>query len=245
MALVRYFLLIPFWRWLRVIPTTIRLNQARIINLDAIQRQASQGLVATIAEDVTEVVFIRLINQIQTSIRQGDIGKILSRSPGNTYVDINDTNEIAEIIRILAQVIVERVLPAIQPEAETLLQYSFDKALQQSSAYRGITRLPGGERVLANLSHQLVSQSYQAFHKALQGVLKEDEQFDHLLESLLANLDRTFTTEIQAKQSLDKIEFLLIDLLEEIKINYIERLSEEDVEDILEQTRTIRKIVQN
>ncbi len=239
------FFLIPFWRWLRVIPTTIRLNQARIINLDAIQRQASQGLVATIAEDVTEVVFIRLINQIQTSIRQGDIGKILSRSPGNTYVDINDTNEIAEIIRILAQVIVERVLPAIQPEAETLLQYSFDKALQQSSAYRGITRLPGGERVLANLSHQLVSQSYQAFHKALQGVLKEDEQFDHLLESLLANLDRTFTTEIQAKQSLDKIEFLLIDLLEEIKINYIERLSEEDVEDILEQTRTIRKIVQN
>ncbi|WP_036481992.1 hypothetical protein [Myxosarcina sp. GI1] len=239
------FFLIPFWRWLRIIPVTIRLNQAKIINLDAIQRQASQGLVAGIAEDVTEVVFIRLIGQIQTSIRQGDIAKILSRSPANTYVDINNTNELAEIVRILAKVIAERVLPAIQPEAETLMQYSVQKALEQSSAYRGIKRLPGGERAVTNLSQQLVSQTYSAFSSALQGVLQEDKQFERLLDSLLVNINKTFTSELQAQASLDKIEFLLIDLLEEIKINYVERLSAEDVEDILEQTRSIRKIVQN
>ncbi|MEY2857052.1 MAG: hypothetical protein RLZZ74_1364, partial [Cyanobacteriota bacterium] len=31
------------------------------------------------------------------------------------------------------------------------------------------------------------------------------------------------------------------DLLEEIKINYVERLSQEDIEDILEQTRSLRQ----
>ena len=234
------FFLIPFWRLFRIIPLTIRLNQARIINLNSIQKQISQGIVAGIAEDVTEVVVIRLINQIQTSIRQGDLGKLLSAQEANPYIDINNTNETAEIIRILAKTIVDRVLPSIQPEAETLLQYSIDKALKQSPAYRGIQLLPGGDRTITNLSHQLVSQTYSAFSSALQAALEEDEQFDKLLESLVDNIGKSFSTELQAQRSLHKIEFLLIDLLEEIKINYVERLSTEDIEEILEQTRSIR-----
>ncbi len=234
------FFLIPFWRWLRIIPLTVRLNQAQIINLASIQKQISQGIVAGIAEDVTKVVVIRLINQIQTSIRQGDIGKLLSAQEANPYIDINDTNETTEIVRILAKTIVDCVLPAIQPEAETLLQYSIDKALKQSPAYRGIQLLPGGNRTITNLSHQLISQTYTAFSKALQAALEEDEQFDKLLESLVDNIGKSFSTELQAQRSLHKIEFLLIDLLEEIKINYVARLSTEDIEEILEQTRSIR-----
>ena len=239
------FFLLPFWRWLRVIPVTVRLSQARLINLIAIQRQISQGLVAGIAEDVTEVVIIRLINQIQASIRNGDINRFLTQSTTSTYIDINNTNETAEILRILAKVLADRVLPAIQPEAETLLQYSVDKALKQSPAYRGIKVLPGGDRTLTNLSHQLVSQSYTAFSTALQAALEEDEQFDRLLDSLVNNFGKSVSNELQAQQSINKIERLLIDLLEEIKINYVERLSQEDIEDILEQTRSLRKIVNN
>ncbi|MEL7407189.1 MAG: hypothetical protein AAFN00_09520 [Cyanobacteria bacterium J06558_2] len=156
------FFLLPFWRWLRIIPLTLRLNQAQFINLDSIQKQISQGLVAGIAEDVTEVVIIRLINQIQASVRNGDIGRLLSQQTANPYIDLNDTNEIAELVRIFATVLANRVLPAIQPEAETLLEYSFDKALRESPAYRGIKLLPGGDRTIRNLSHQLVSQSYSA-----------------------------------------------------------------------------------
>ena len=235
------FFLLPFWRWLRFIPVTVRLSQAQIINLNSIQKQISQGLVAGIAEDVTEVVIIRLINQIQTSVRSGDLGKLLSQQTANPYVDINDTNEVTELIRILAKVIVDRVLPAIQPEVETLLQYSIDKALKQSSAYQGIKLLPGGDRTFATLSRQLVSQSYSAFSSTLQAALAEDEQFDRLLESLMSNIGKSVKSELQAQQSMNKIEFLLVDLLEEIKINYVERLSQEDIEDVLEQTRNLRR----
>lgn len=234
------FFLLPIWRWLRVIPVTARLSQARLINLNSIQKQISQGLVAGIAEDVTEVVIIRLINQIQTSVRNGDLGRLLSQQTANPYIDINDTNEIAELIRIIAKVLADRVLPAIQPEAETLLQYSIDKALRESPAYQGIKLLPGGERTLATLSRQIVSQSYNAFSTTLQAALAEDEQFDRLLESLISNVGKSISSELQAQQSMNKIEFLLVDLLEEIKINYVERLSQEDIEDILEQTRRLR-----
>ncbi|MGL5834868.1 MAG: hypothetical protein ACRC1Z_16780, partial [Waterburya sp.] len=210
------FFLVPFWRWLRIVPVTIRLNQAQLINLNSIQKQISQGFVAGIAEDVTEVVIIRLINQIQASIRNGDMNRLLSEVD-NPYVDINDTNETIEIIRILAKVLADRVLPAIQPEVETLLHYSVDKALKQSPAYQGIKLLPGSDRTLAGLSRQLVSQTYSAFSSALQAALAEDEQFDRLLESLVSNIGKTISTELQAQQSMNKIEFLLIDLLEEIK----------------------------
>ena len=235
------FFLLPIWRWLRVIPVTVRLNQAQIIDLSSIQKQVSQGLVAGIAEDVTEVVIIRLINQIQASVRNGDIGRILDQQTANPYIDLNDTNEIVELARIFAKVLADRVLPAVQPEAETLLQYSVDKALRQSSAYRGIKMLPGGDRTLTSLSHQLVSQSYSAFSTTLQAMLAEDEKFDRLLESLISNTGKTVAHELQAQQSLNKIELLIVDLLEEIKINYVERLSQEDIEDILEQTRSLRK----
>lgn len=235
------FFLLPIWRWLRIIPVTIRLNQAQLIDLSAIQRQVSQGLVAGIAEDVTEVVIIRLINQIQTSVRNGDIGRLLDQQAANPYIDINDTNEIIELVRILAKVTADRVLPAIQPEVETLLEYSVDKAFKQSPAYRGLKILPGGDRTFNTLSHQLVSQSYSAFSSALQAALAEDEQFDRLMESLIDNLGKSFSSELKAQRSMNKIELLIVDLLEEIKINYVERLSQEDIEDILEQTRRLRK----
>ncbi len=236
------FFLLPFWRWLRIIPVTIRLNQARLIDLSSIQKQVSQGLVAGIAEDVTEVVIIRLIDRIQDSIRKGDIVKLLRRQNTNPYIDLNNTNEVAELVRILAKVIADRVLPEIQPEAETLLQYSVDKAIKETPAYRGIKLLPGGDRTLITLSHQLVSQGYNAISTTLQAILAEDKQFDRLLESLFDNIGKSVSSELQAQQSMSKIEQLLIDLLEEVKINYVERLSEEDIEDILEQTRSLKKI---
>ena len=235
------FFLLPIWRWLRVIPVTVRLSQAQIINLNSIQKQLSQGLVAGIAEDVTEVVIIRIINQIQASIRNGELERLLSQQATNAYVDLNGTNEIIELVRILAKVTADRVLPAIQPEVETLLQYSIEKALKQSPAYRGIKILPGGDRTIASISHQLVSQSYSAFSSTLQAALAEDKQFDRLVESLISNVGKSISSELQAQQSMNKIELLLVDLLEEIKINYVERLSQEDIEDILEQTRSLRQ----
>ncbi|MEL7420084.1 MAG: hypothetical protein AAGK10_16150, partial [Cyanobacteria bacterium J06555_3] len=58
---------------------------------------------------------------------------------------------------------------------------------------------------------------------------------------LIGNTGKIVSNELKAQHSMNRIELLLIDLLEEIKINYVERLSQEDIEDILEQTRSLRK----
>ncbi len=139
---------------------------------------------------------------------------------------------------------VYQVLPQIRPEAEALLEYSIEKALKQTPAYQGIRFLPGSESTIDILVTQLVSQTYQAFSDVLNAALEEDKKFNELLDSMITNLSESFSSELKAQESLSKIELLLIDLLEEIKVNYVERLSSEDVEEILEQTRALRKIAQ-
>lgn len=236
------FLLIPLFRWLRVIPTTIRLNQADIIDLSAIQKQASQGFVAGIAEDITEVVFIRIINQVQGSIRRGEFSNLLSQAAGREYVDLNDVNEPVELAKLMANLVVYQVLPKIQVEAEAIINHTIDRVVSMSPAYQGLQVLPGMDDMKGALAKQLSHQLYQITADTLKAVIQEDPEFDRLLERLVEQFTNSMTSEIQAQESIERMESLVNDLLEEVKVNYVERLSEEDVEDILEQTRALRQM---
>jgi hypothetical protein len=236
------FLLIPLFRWLRIIPVTIRLNDAGLIDLHAIQKQASQGFVASIAEDITEVVVVQIVSQLQASIRQGEINNLLSRRNIREYIDLNQVNETAELIKLTINTTVYQVIPKIRPDIEALLQYNIEKAIKQSPAYQNLHQLPGVENLQTTLSAQLTKQIYQGLWNTITSLLQEDPIFNKLLEKVITNFNQTISSEIQSDRSIDKIESLLIDLLEEVKINYIQRLSQEDIEKILEQTRAIRQV---
>jgi hypothetical protein len=239
------FLLIPLYRWLRIIPVTVRLNQAKLINLDKIRKQSSQGFVASIAQEITEVVIVEVINQTQNTIRQEQFTKILSQTQTQSikpeYIDLNEINETAEITKLMVQLIVVQVLPKIRPDVEDLLEYNFEKVFKQLPLHQGLQYFPGVEALETKLIQQVSQQIYQVFLDALNTLIKEDPAFDEILNRLVASFTQTIRSEIQAQQSIEKIQSLLVDLLEEVKINYVKRLSEEDIEKIMEQTRIIRK----
>jgi GGDEF domain-containing protein len=239
------FLLLPILRWLRIIPVIIRLNQAELIDLNGIQKQVSQGFVASIAEDITEVVVVRVINQAQSSIQNGDIVKWLSQKDVRPYIDINNTDEVAALTTLMMQLMVYQVLPKIQPDIEALLQHNLNKAIQQSSAYQNLSKIPGLGQLEQNLTERLAKEITQAVYDGLNAAMVEDPVGDQLIKRLIEHLSETLGTELQAQQTLHRVQSLLTDLLEEIKINYVERLSEEDFEAILEQTRAIRQIAQH
>ncbi len=241
-------LLIPVFRWLRVIPVTIRLNEAQLLDLHRIQKQASQGFVATIAKDLTEVVMIRVVNQLQDSIRQGKLSNFLTQQNRREYIDLNDINETAELVKLMANIIVNEVMPKIRPDVEALLQYGIGKVVAESTPYQTLQQLPGVKELKINLTEQLVQQIYQVFYATLKGAIPqgsasrcaEDKVFEELLEKLTTNFSQSINSEIKAKQSIQKMEYLLVALLEEVKVNYVENLSEEDIEQILEQKRVLQ-----
>jgi len=236
---------LPHWlrfvRLFRIIPTVTRLNQAQLIDLHAIKKQASQGFVASIAEDLTEVVVVGVLNQVQVSIQRGELTNLLSSAGRQPYIDINDTNEIAEIARLLVQLVVHQVLPAARSDIEALVQYAVEKAASGLPAYDNLRRLPNFERFQTDLAKQLVSRVYDIFYNQILVLMERDPEFDKLLDRLAATLSESLTQEMQGRQSLERMEYLLNALVEEIKINYVQRLSEEDIEALLDQTRVLRQ----
>lgn len=237
------FLLLPFWRWLRVIPVTIRLYQAELLNLEPVRAQINHDLVANFAEELTEVVGVRLIDQAQESIKRGDIARWLFRSETRRpYININNTNEIKAIASRLLHLSVYQVLPKIQPDIEALLRHSIESILNQSPMYQQLQSMPGMSQLPAQLTEKLATDLSQTAYSTLTTFL-EDPVAAELWNRIIQNFSEALEVEVQKKHNIQEIESLLVDLLEEIKINYVKGIAEGGVEKILEESEQIRKIV--
>jgi hypothetical protein len=241
-------MLLPFWRLSRVLTVTIRIHQAKMPDLQPIRSQISRGFVANFAQELTEVVVIQLINQMQKSISSGELAKQLFQSQKQRYLDINNINEIEAIATHLVQITVYKVLPQLQPDLEALLRYNIEIFLKQSPLYQGFQQVPGLGNLPAQLAEQLVAElsklatlgpqnAYEAFK-----IASEDPKGIQLSNQLVQHFGQALGAELQQQQTWQEIQLLLCDFLEEFKINYIQRLSEEDFEKILEQAKQLQQI---
>ena len=233
------FLFVPVFRFLRLIPALIRLSEADLFNVSGIRAQVSQGFLSGIGSELTEVVVIQVLNQVQASIRQGEMTKLLANADESKYVDINNTNEIAEIGNLLIQLLVYKVLPSIQSDIRALLHYNLESAINQVPGMARVQALPGLNQVSKQMSREVATLVTDRLYA---GVIQsyEDEQGRQLTAQLQENFTTSLSKELRQAESLDKIRNLLVDLIEEIKINYVERLAKEDMEAVLEETRRLR-----
>lgn len=241
-------MILPFWQLSRVLTVTIRIHQAKMPDLQPIRSQISRGFVANFAQELTEVVVIQLINQMQKSISSGELAKQLFQSQKQRYLDINNINEIEAITTHLVQITVYKVLPQLQPDLEALLRYNIEMFLKQSPLYQGFQQVPGLGNLPAQLAEQLVAElsklatlgpqnAYEAFK-----IASEDPKGIQLSNQLVQHFGQALGAELQQQQTGQEIQLLLCDFLEEFKINYIQRLSEEDFEKILEQAKELQQI---
>ncbi len=224
-----------------MIPVTIRLDHSGIINLDRVRNQASQGFVANISEDMAEVVVIQVIERLQSSIERGEFSRWFVQSVNRPYIDLNQRDEIQELTTHLVQTTVYKVLPKVKPELEAVLRHSIDTILSQSPAYQGLKAMPLVGDLPRQINERLVSDVTNGVYDAI--VLAfEDKVGAELISKLVKSFGQNLTAELQQQRSLQELQSLATDLLEEVKVNYVRRLSNEDVEGILEETRQIRKL---
>jgi hypothetical protein len=220
---------IGFWRWLRIVPVTLRLHQARWLDLEPARNRLSRALVSQFAVELTEIVLLRVIDQAQRLVREGEVSRwILAATDRSQYVDINGVDEVQTIAKHLSDIVVYQVLPKIKPELDALLQHSVVSALRQAPAYQGLRVMPGFEGFTTQISGQIVAELSKTLTSAIQGAFA-DERGGELTNALVASFGNNLRTELQREETLDEVRSLVVDLLEEIKINYVDKVAAEDV----------------
>ena len=240
------FLVLPFWRWLRVISVVMRLDRVQFPDMDPIRAKIGQSFVGSFAGEITTTVVVRVIDQLQEAVEQGELAKALlepSKEPKRKYININEVNEIQAIGNRLMQITVSQVLPTIQPELEAFLRYQIESAMKKSSLYLRIQRLPGlgrfpdqiAEGLVSQVS-KLISQGPQNAYNASQNA-QPDPIATELSERLASKFSSAIRDELQREHTIEELQSLLSDLLEEIKINYVQKLTKAEVEKIAPATK--------
>ena len=237
------FLLLPLLRWVRVIPVMVRLYQSELLNFEPVRQQINHDFVANFAEELTEIMGIQVINQMQGAIQRGDLARWLFQ-PGNhrPYININNTNEVQAIAARLINLSVHNVLPKIQPDLEALVHHTLESNLKEFPVFQQFQNVPVLSHLPSQIDEDLAkSLSQTAFNNALKAV--EDPVVAELTTRLIDNFGKALEVELQKKHNFKEIESLLIDMLEEIKVNYVKGIAESGMDKILDEAEQLHLIV--
>lgn len=237
------FLLLPLGRWLRVIPVSIRLYETDLANLDPVRSQINHNLAIGFAQELTEIIGIQVIEQLQDAVASGDLARWLFYPQlRHQYVQVNQTDEVTAIASRLVTVSVYDVLPKVQPDIEALLTHSITSTLNRSVLYQQLQRFPGLDKLPLQLTEKLAKDVSQAAYTQLVQIL-EDPAGIEIVKRLSQNFRDAFEQELQKTYNAQEIQSLLVDLLEEIKLNYVKRIAQTEIEKLVEKTEQLRYTV--
>ncbi len=233
-------LILPLWRFLRIIPVTVRLYQANLLNLKPLRKQLNYGFILGFIEEIAELLGIQIINQVQKSIKRGEVAHRLLHPEHRSYVRVNNRHEVKAIATRLVNISVHDVLPQVQPDLEALLHHAIASTIERSPIYQRLQNIPGFQELPAQFGEQLAKDfSQTAYNNIVKGV--KDPVAAQLSERLLTNFRDALKLELQKKNNLRDIESLLVDMLEEIKINYVAKIAQGGFDEIVEEADRLRK----
>ncbi len=232
----------------RIITVIVRLHQAELPDLEPLRAEISKYLVSVLATEITEVVVVNVINQTQESIKSGDLIKMLFKSSNNHHVNLNNVNEIEAIANYLVQLIVYDVMPTIQPDLEALLHHNINNLFNQSPVTKGIQNIPGFNNLSSELAQQLATEITKALTVGPQDFyqnfinIPKDTVGEELTNRLFQHLSQSLAVELQKKHTVKKIETLILDILEEVKVSYVKFSIEEKNEQAKAEDNLLQKI---
>ncbi|MGG6241631.1 hypothetical protein ACQ4N7_23655 [Nodosilinea sp. AN01ver1] len=238
------FLLLPFWRGLRTISVALRLYQVDMLNLEPVRAEAQRDVVVTVGADIAGMAGIEIIEQVQNSIREGELldwaAWINPNVETSSEIEIVAEEEIAAIANALYTIGVQDILPQVQPDIEDLVQHSIAKTLEQLPGYPKASYLPGLEQlstqVKQGLSHSLAHGLYRTIANSL-----ADPKGEEITARLQHNLREATAKALSQHNTRQDIEQRLISALEKFKLNYVKALAETGGETLAERTELLRR----
>ena len=234
-------LILPFWRWLRILPAGVRLHRTGLCDVENLIGQVTHEPAAYLSDRVSKFAMVRLINQTQSSMRQGTWQAPWQRN-GDSWQS-EDLAKIDQVIDRLLQLVVFQVMPTVQPDLEQLLRHSLRRALLESELYSGLPPVPGLNTLSGEALDSIADYLAQASCDVIVNSYTDDEG-RALLDQLSHDFRYRLGQELQTSTSSHELRLLLSELLESLKVNYIQRSEQDNPEITLREVNALDQQVQ-
>ncbi|MEB3350245.1 MAG: hypothetical protein VKO00_09525 [Cyanobacteriota bacterium] len=232
-------LLLPFWRWLRLVPVLARLQNSGLINLEPLRAVVSRGVVALLAVELFEVLALQLLDGCQALIRSHRWPQRIRTLRSHQTVSVNDERELVELVRIWAPLLLAQVAPRLAPELQGVLGHTLQQSLESAMVPAPLRQLQPLLRVEEGISRQLAAGMVDSLldlsrSTAERLAQRDDAQLD-LLQRCVDRFWEELAAALESGPVLQRSQELVCTLLEELKLTYLSQISRSGIAGLIDE----------
>jgi len=231
-------LLLPFWRWLRLVPVVERLQTSGLINIEPLRAVISRAVVALLAVELFEVLALQLIDGMQGLIRSRRWPGRIRALRSHQSVE-RDGQELVELARIWAPLLLARVAPRLAPELQGVLSHALQQSLQTTMVPPPLRRIQPLLQIEQGFSRQLaggmVDSLIDLTRSTGQRLGRRDDQQMQLLQSFIDRFWEELADALEQGPVLEETQRLLAALLEDFKRTYLSQISRAGIEGLIDE----------
>ncbi|MFO0015611.1 MAG: hypothetical protein ACK52U_03525 [Synechococcaceae cyanobacterium] len=232
-------LLLPFWRLLRVLPALERLQTSGLINLEPLRAVISRWVVALLAVELFEVLVLQILDGSQQIIRSGRWPARLRGLRSHQSVLASDGQELVELLRIWAPLLLVQVAPRLAPELQGVLGHALQQSLEVGVVPGPLRRLQPLLRMEQGLSRQLAAGMVDSLLDLSRSTgerlgRRDDQQLD-LLRRCVDRFWEELAAALESGTALPRSQELLCAVLEELKGSYVSQVNRASIEVLIDE----------
>jgi hypothetical protein len=232
-------LLLPFWRWLRVVPVLERLQTSGLINIEPLRAVISRAVVALLAVELFEVLALQLIDGLQQLIRSRRWPLRIRALRSHQTVISDDERELVELVRIWAPLLLVQVAPRLAPELQGVLGHAVQQSLQNVMVPGPLRQLEPLLQMEKGLSRQLaggmVDNLLDLTRSTGERLGRRDDEQLALLQRFLDRFWDELAAALESGPVLERSQQLLCAFLEQFKATYLSQISRAGIEGLIEE----------
>ena len=233
-------LLLPFWRWLRLVPVLERLQTSGLVNFEPLRAVVSRGVVALLAVELFEVLSLQILDGTQGLIRSRRWPQRLRALRSHQSVaSSSDERALVELVRIWAPLLLSQVAPRLAPELQGLLGYSLRQSLDRTVVPPPLRQLQPLLQVESGISRQLASGMVDSLLELSRNTgnrlsRRDDVQLD-LLQRFIDRFWEELAAALERGPALERSQELLCALIDGAKGTYLSQINRAGIEALIQE----------
>jgi len=236
-------LLLPFWRLLRLLPVIERLHTSGLISIEPLRAVISRAVVALLAVELFEVLALQLIDGSQQLIRSPQwperIRSLCSHQSVRGSSSQLAEGELAELLRIWAPLLLDRVAPRLAPELQGAMGHALQQSLEAVVLPPPLRPVAPLLRMDDGLSRQLaagmVNNLLALGRNTSDRLSQRDQRQLELLQRCIDRFWEELARALEQGPALQRSQDLLCQLLELVKTRYLGQISRESISDLIQE----------